>query len=342
MAEPDYVITLNVVSWVLTSIVIVLVTARIVGRTLVTRQTGWDDFFIILGALSALTCSALVTVGVSYGLGRHQADIKDPNDLSEAIKYTIIAPALSIISSTSSKISILIFLVRLMGMSAKNWHLWLLWGLCLALIALNVLAIVLVVGYCNPPQKQWQPWLPGTCFQPEFQRWVGFIQSGYNALMDIIVAVFPALFITKLNIQRRMKVGLSLLMGGSVFAAGATIVKIYLLKDLDKHSDITWYWAPISLWYTAEMDVIIIAGTIPTLWPLVRLMRRRTNRSDDPDVYNMVHSMSSGPEDSESCRPPIGSATRALREIDNMRTHGTWNGEEVRLKKTTGTTQSTL
>lgn len=33
-------------------------------------------------------------------------------------------------------------------------------------------------------------------------------------------------------------------------AAAATIVKVYLIKDLDKHDDITWAWAPITLWYT--------------------------------------------------------------------------------------------
>ncbi|KAI0878085.1 hypothetical protein GGS24DRAFT_509119 [Hypoxylon argillaceum] len=329
MSEADYVTTLNVVSWVLISIVIAVTIARILGRTLVTKQTGWDDFFLVVGSLSALTCSSLVTVGVSYGLGRHQADIKDPHDLSEAIKYTIIAPVFSIISSTSSKISILIFLVRLTGLSAKRWHLYFLWGTCAILIVLNILATVVIVRFCDPPQKQWQPWLPGTCLEPQVQRDIGFFQSAYNALVDVIVAIFPALFITKLNITTRMKIGLSLLMGGSVFAAGATIVKIYLLKDLDKHSDITWYWAPISLWYTAEMDVIIIVGTIPTLWPLVRLLRRKTNHSQDRVVYNVVTSDGSYQNGSEGL-PLAGSATRILQEVDNMRTNGTWNGEQAK------------
>ncbi|KAI0114522.1 hypothetical protein GGR51DRAFT_449387 [Nemania sp. FL0031] len=250
MADTDYATCLNIVSWVLGGLVIVFTAARIIGRTLIMKQTGWDDFFLVIGSLFAIVCSSLVTVGVSYGLGKHQADIKNPHDLSEAIKYTILAPTLSIISSTSSKISILIFLVRLTGMSAKRWHLYFLWGTCAILVVLNILAIVVIIRFCDPPQKQWQPWLPGTCLDPQIQQYIGFIQSAYNALVDIIVAIFPILFITKLNIAPRMKIGLSILMGGSIFAAGATIVKIYLLKDLDKHADVTWYWAPISLWYT--------------------------------------------------------------------------------------------
>ncbi|KAI8943908.1 hypothetical protein F4801DRAFT_341824 [Xylaria longipes] len=223
MAETDYVTNLNIVSWVLGGLVIVITIARIIGRTLFMKQTGWDDFFMILGSLSALVCSSLVTVGVSHGLGRHQAEIKNPYDLSEAIKYTIIAPSFSIISSTSSKISILIFLVRLVGMSAKKWHLYFLWGLCALLVAFNLIAIVVIIRFCDPPQKQWQPWLPGSCLDPGFQRYVGFIQSAYNAIVDIVVAVFPALFITQLNITSRMKIGLSVLMGGSILSVTAEL-----------------------------------------------------------------------------------------------------------------------
>ncbi|KAI0474414.1 hypothetical protein F4859DRAFT_91758 [Xylaria cf. heliscus] len=169
MAETDYVTTLNIVSWVLTSLVLVVTVARILGRTLFMKQTGWDDFFMVLGSLSAIVCSSLVTVGASYGLGRHKVDITDPHALSEAIKYTILAPSFSIISSTSSKISILIFLVRLVGMSAKKWHLYFLWGLCAVLVAFNITAIVLIIRFCDPPQKQWKPWLPGTCLNPQIQ-----------------------------------------------------------------------------------------------------------------------------------------------------------------------------
>lgn len=42
------------------------------------------------------------------------------------------------------------------------------------------------------------------------------VGASYTALVDIILAIFPTTFITKLNISRKMKVGLCFLMGGSV------------------------------------------------------------------------------------------------------------------------------
>ncbi|KAI5864721.1 hypothetical protein GGS23DRAFT_561519 [Durotheca rogersii] len=251
----DYATTLLIVSWALGAIVILVCTLRVYGRVVIINQAGWDDGFMVFGALSAIVCSALVTAGVSHGLGRHREQITDPVDLQESIKYTIIAPLFSIISSTCSKISILIFLVRLMGMTAKHWHLIFLWGLCVLLVLLNIFAIVVIIRFCDPPAKQWNPDLEGTCIDPRIQLYGGAVQASYNALMDIIVAIFPTMFITKLNITRKMKVGLSFLMGGGVFAAAATITKVYLIKDLDKHSDITWFWAPITLWYTAEVGI---------------------------------------------------------------------------------------
>ncbi|KAI1378728.1 hypothetical protein F4677DRAFT_443216 [Hypoxylon crocopeplum] len=332
--EADYVTTLYTVSWVLGTLVVIVCTARICGRAFVIHQTGWDDFFMVLGALSALVCSSLVTVGVSHGLGRHQDQITDPNDLREAIKYTIIAPVMSIISSSSSKISIMIFLIRLMGMTAKKWHLYFLWGLSAILVALNIFAIVLIIRFCDPPARQWDKSLPGTCIDPKLQLYGGAIQSAYNALLDIIVAAFPALFITKLNITRKMKVGLCFLMSGSVFAAAATIMKVYLIKDLDKHSDITWFWAPITLWYTAEMDVIIIVGTIPALWPLLKYFRKRNGGSGSGSGYGPYKNAVGNPEhvqgseayqlsNSKNSKLRHGPITRALQEVDDLRTFQT-------------------
>ncbi|KAI1774670.1 hypothetical protein F4818DRAFT_452150 [Hypoxylon cercidicola] len=323
----DYVTTLHAVSWVLGFLVIVVTIARMCGRVLVIRQTGWDDFFMCFGALNAIVSSVLVTIGVYYGIGTHQADIETPYKLSQAIKYSTIAPVMSIISSSSSKVSIFIFLLRLMGMTVKRRHLYFLWGLCILMAMLNLMAIVLLLRFCSPTAYQWDKSLHGTCIDPEIQVRAGIIQSGYNAFVDIILAVFPMTFITKLNISRKMKVGLCFMMGGTIFAAACTIVKAYLIKNLDQQQDITWYWASITLLYTAEMDVIIIVGTIPALWPLLKFLRRRgTSRECSPyknassNVEHVEGSDAYQLENSNSTKAKPGPVSRALQELDELRT----------------------
>lgn len=119
-SQDSYVATINTVSWILGAIVIFLTCARIFGRTAVIHQAGWDDVFMGCATVSSLSssasqhlltlsfnwqisaiiCSALVTTGTTYGLGIHTKDITNPNDKTEAIKYTVIAPAWSIICSS--------------------------------------------------------------------------------------------------------------------------------------------------------------------------------------------------------------------------------------------------
>ncbi|KAI1761230.1 hypothetical protein GGR53DRAFT_469520 [Hypoxylon sp. FL1150] len=324
--ETNYSTTLNAVPWVLGSLVIIVCTVRLWGRVYVLHQTGWDDFFMVLGALSAIVSSALVTVAVSHGLGRHQSDIKDLHDLSEAMKYTILAPVISIISSSSSKISIFIFLLRLMGMTAKRWHIYFLWGVCILMVVINIVAITLMCLSCDPTAPQDEKSLDVLCQNPTIQVYGGTIQAAYNALVDVILAVFPMTFITRLNISRRMKIGLCFMMGGSVVATAATIAKAYLRKNVANHQDITWFWAPVTLLYTVEMDVIIIVGTIPSLWPLLKLARRMDSSSYGPyknASCNPTHGQGSEAyqlDDSKNSRVRQGPITRALQELDDLQT----------------------
>ncbi|KAI1078791.1 hypothetical protein F5B20DRAFT_581826 [Whalleya microplaca] len=331
----SYVTALFVVSWTFGGIIITLSIVRIWGRTSVINQAGWDDLFMCLATAFAIGCSALVTVGASYGLGKHLDSIDGPKNKANAIKYTVIAPALSIISSTFGKLSILVFLVRLMGVAAKRWQLIFLWTLCALMVALNVLAIVVTTGYCFPARRMWDSTVPGTCMELKTQLYCGTTQAAYNALMDLLVAAFPPVIIAKLNMNRKMKIGLCGLMGGGVFAAAATIRKVFLMKDLDDHSDITWAWAPITLWYTAEMDVIIIFGTIPALWPIFKVVSRngRINRRGYEPYDNSLEENpdSSNPFPLSKSRPDrkAGPVTRALKEFDEERTlHTKTDGSE--------------
>jgi hypothetical protein len=75
-----------------------------------------------------VTCSALVTVGTQYGLGRHMADIETPEMEMNAIKFTVIAPALSILTTMSGKVSVVLFLWRLR--ESKIHAIWMLLTTC--------------------------------------------------------------------------------------------------------------------------------------------------------------------------------------------------------------------
>lgn len=119
--------------------------------------------------ISAVACSALVTKGTYYGLGRSVHLIDNLSDLSEVIKCTVIAPSLFLVSTTCGELSALIFLIRLMGMAAQRWHHVVLWTACGIMIILNVSGFIVTAGFCYPAAKQWDPSLDGWCMRPQVQ-----------------------------------------------------------------------------------------------------------------------------------------------------------------------------
>ncbi|KAI1654255.1 hypothetical protein F4813DRAFT_392759 [Daldinia decipiens] len=314
-------------AWGLGSLVIVFCAARLWIRKVIIDRASWDDIFMTLAAIFAIICSAFVTTAVHYGLGRHIENITDPYSRQMAIKYTILAPSFSLVSATLSKISILIFLTRLIGVAATRLHLACLWTLGGILVIANFIAIVVLLRFCIPIEKQWNPGVKGSCISPVLHSYSGIIPSAYTAFMDIVLAVFPSIIITQLNISRKMKISLCCLMGGSIFATGATIAKIYFMrtKNLGNHNDITWTWSSIAIWYLCEMHVIIIAGNIPTLWPVLKgFIKKKGGNSGSSGSYLNA---SGNTERSEAVRlsdmngtKKAGPATRVLRDIDDMLT----------------------
>lgn len=103
------------------------VDVRLYTRVVALRRAGWDDFFIALSLANAPVCPSLVQVAVSYGLGRHLSDIPDAYWQVQAIKYTVIAPNFSVISTTTGKMGVTIFLLRLMGQAASAPRRWFLY-----------------------------------------------------------------------------------------------------------------------------------------------------------------------------------------------------------------------
>ncbi|KAL4953942.1 hypothetical protein BDW69DRAFT_183996 [Aspergillus filifer] len=262
---PDQSTSIVGVSWSLGSISIILVALRLYSRILLTGRRGWDDFFVAFALANAIICSALAQVGVSYGLGKHMADITDPIDQENALKYTVIAPNFSVVSTTTGKISVSIFLLRLMGQSAKCWQRWFLYILNSISIVWNALAIVAIIGFCRPAKKIWHPETPGSCFSLGLQLAVGISQAAFNAVADLSLAIFPVFIFQKVQLHVFKKIGIVGILGAGVFAAAATLVKCILLRNLPEHADMTWSWAPITTWYSIEMYVIIICATLPTL-----------------------------------------------------------------------------
>jgi hypothetical protein len=128
--------------------------------------------------LSGIGCAALVTVATRYGFGLHLQTISNLADREEAIKYNLIAPCLAIVSSTLSKVSMVVFCLQLLGRSATKLHRWFIFSVLAAMIVLNIFIVVILIAFCKPVEKAWRPQIEGTCLPGGVMSTGGRFQSG--------------------------------------------------------------------------------------------------------------------------------------------------------------------
>ena len=94
---------------------------------------------------------------------------------------------------------------------------------------INATTVIIILVQCRPIQALWDPTVKGSCWSRLVQEYYSYFQgsgfilnprgaslttrAGFNALTDLILAVFPATFLWPLNLKLQKKIGLILVMG---------------------------------------------------------------------------------------------------------------------------------
>ncbi|KUM66226.1 hypothetical protein ACN42_g803 [Penicillium freii] len=172
------------------------------------------------------------------------------------------------------KLAILAFLLQIRGRNErKPWFLIIL-GVLIGAINTTVLGTIL--GQCIPMNKLWDNSVEGTCNSGrKVNQNYSFFQASFNALSDVLLAVYPVHLFWKLQMKLRIKVVLSILMGLGWIAAFCSAVKTYELKALTETTDITYAQSDLLIWASTEAWIVIMVGCIPPIRPLMDKVLQR-------------------------------------------------------------------
>ena len=91
----------------------------------------------------------------------------------------------------------------------------------------------------------------------------------WNSMTDLVLTFLPFLLLKNLNMKVSTKTALSIIMGMSIFAMIACIVKTVQLKYIGEREDFTYETSKFAIWFTTESYVVIIAASIPSVRPLL-------------------------------------------------------------------------
>ena len=205
---------------------------RILVRSRLTRNLGWDDFWIVVCMISNIVGLGFVTAEMTDGLGRHMYYVH----ADQRRRFTIIGWLdwmQTFITIMFCKISICMFLLRI---KQTKWNVRFMYSLIAANVIVTIVVTCLFIGICSPPDAYWIVGKSGKCMSNERIMAIVIAQGSeydlvssiadgslkrtvFSALTDIVLATTPLLFLKDLQISPRTKICLCILMGAGYLCA---------------------------------------------------------------------------------------------------------------------------
>jgi hypothetical protein len=87
---------------------------------------------------------------------------------------------------------------------------------------------------------------------------------------DASLAIIPLTIFWRLRISRLQRIQLCIVFGLNILTSICSGIKTQYLAELGNRTDQTWATYDIFAWVTAELFLLVVCGTVPTLYPLLR------------------------------------------------------------------------
>lgn len=243
-----------------------LVASRLFSRRIKLGRWFADDYIILVSLALVYSLVGTITGAISIGQGRHAATLH-LLDLELAMLLTMIGLGMGVLSFTLAKAAVVILLIKVLH--PPPWQARLLWGLITGNTIFMVAASAVYFLQCSPPQALWMVEVEKKCWDPLVVNSIAISGSGFSALSDFYLALYPAINLWSMEINNRKKIALSVALGFGVCAGTVAIYKCTTVPELLDKSDFTYTTSGVVIWTIIEANSVIIAACIPMIMPLI-------------------------------------------------------------------------
>ncbi|KAF5848311.1 hypothetical protein GGP41_005711 [Bipolaris sorokiniana] len=235
-------------------------------RLKIVKSFGRDDWVMISALVPATACFLSYMTEISLGLGS-QVDLLEANMsnyhkllLARLLHQVFVVMALGLV-----KVSICLFLLRLV---MKKLYIRALWGIIIFMV---VFTIGSVLSICIPISAGWNHSLrppplgvgSAKCYSLGTFRKIGLFNGVIHILSDILLALLPTPLIWRLQMVRRARFTLIVVLSVGILAAIAGIIRQVSVGPLDEYD-------AYSIWNFTELHLGIIAASLPALKPIFK------------------------------------------------------------------------
>lgn len=165
---------------------------------------------------------------VANGLGRH-IDSLTPEERSGFVKWTLIAEVQIVTGTAFTKASVCFFILRIFKRTNQKLA-YIIYGLVTLVTVTTIALVITYLLQCRPLNALYDPRVVGTCYSAHVTFGVAYGQGGELARIivcaqvahtiiavsiftDFFCAGLPFFVIRKLQMKKRLKIGISLIMG---------------------------------------------------------------------------------------------------------------------------------
>ena len=177
-----------------------------------------------------------------------------------------------------TKVSICFFLLRIPQTASRKLSIPLWVGIVVLLVSNTVLTL-LWVFQCRPIKAAWEFHIENAkCFGHDTILQMILAQALISIISDFALSFFPIVFLYKLNMGLKQKVGIAILMGLGCITGACSIVRT-VLNGQSVAPDATYGGITNWFWRLFEVDLGLICACVPTLVPLWKWMTKKVSNS---------------------------------------------------------------
>lgn len=262
---------------------IFFVFVRFLSRWMHNTPKGWDDFLMVPGLIFSVLLAAQGLIGINYcGVGHHveAIELSDPSQLISLYKLLIFFPATYAIAVTFPKLSILAMYLRIFTVP---FYRMVTYTVIYIIVISSTILFMMMLFQCTPVNYFWDKTIPGGECHLNIEK-LFLYASLPNIISDILMLMLPLPFVFRLNMTKKMKVGLgiTLLTGSSGLAT--SILRFVAFKRQSLFPDTPRAASNLALYTVLETSMYLIAACLPACRPLFNILRhpsRNMQKNED-------------------------------------------------------------
>ncbi|KAK0378889.1 integral membrane protein [Colletotrichum limetticola] len=243
------------------------VLARAYVKVCIVKSLAVDDWLIFGAMLGYTAYGGIALHGITNGAtGKHITELT-VDQAAVSLRAWYICEVLYSPITLAIRTSICLLLLRL---ALNKVHRWIIYANLVVVWMISIAFFCIMTFQCMPPSYFWRQLYgdPGSCINFNIVPDATIAHSIISAISDWCMGLLPIALLWNVNLNRRTKALVAVLLSMGMVAGVALIVRIPYVRRLAISADFLYETIDVAIWSVLEPALGIIAASVTSLRPL--------------------------------------------------------------------------